>query len=115
MKINFVAFAPEIDKRAWSGTVYMIYNSLNKMRGVQANYVSCNFQSPFWHGILSLFLNGLRRLRLTNKRYIYTNSFLYRNSLAKKFKEIPFDRDCDLIFVAAYSSIVAALPKTDSR
>lgn len=112
MKINFIAFAPEIDMGAWSGTVYMIYRSLQRMSGIQVNYVSCAVRSPWWHRLLSLFLNGLRYFHITGKRYVYTNSFLYKRLLSKKLSEVNFDRDCDLIFVAAYSSIVAAIPET---
>lgn len=111
MKINFIAFAPEIDKKAWSGTVYMIYNFLKKNGRV--NYISCAVKCPLSHRLFSMLLNGLRFFHITNKRYVYTNSFLYKKIINKKLANIPFDDDCDLIFVAAYSSIVASIPATD--
>ena len=111
MKINFIAFAPTFEERnAWSGTVYSIYRALERIENVEMNYISCAPKIPFWHDWISKFFNVWRFFGLTNKHYVYTNSFLYQRHLAKILREKANIADCDMIVVVAYSVIVAALP-----
>lgn len=114
MKINFIAFAPTSEERkAWSGTVYSIYKALERIENVEMSYISCATKTPFWHDWISKFFNIWRFLGLTNKHYVYTNSFLYKRHLAKILREKTNIGDCDAIVVVAYSVIVAALPNIE--
>lgn len=112
MKIKFVSFATSpYDKRAWSGTVAMMYKAL-KCAGAEVDYICCDAKPLWWHKLFCKFIYFLSIF--TNKRYNYSNSFLWERTVEKKLEESDID-DCDFLLVPAYSVIASALSKVTCR
>uniref|UniRef100_UPI004026EE48 glycosyltransferase family 4 protein n=1 Tax=Bacteroides uniformis TaxID=820 RepID=UPI004026EE48 len=109
LRIKFLSFAlDEYDRRMWSGTVFMEYQSL-KEASADIHFVSCAPKVPYWHKAICWSFRMLNRLHLTKKQFAYSNSYLYRTVVAKQLATINFN-DCDAILVVAHSVIVSALP-----
>lgn len=111
MRIRLVSLAKDItDKRSWSGTPYMVYNTLKKM----GHSVTLMYYVPSVYPLFDRVMNKIFSFigRLTQKRFLYWFSSLFQRSLKKEIKKCS-KIDEDLIFVVGQSFLIPPLLPND--